>query len=185
MSILVSWDTCEIALDRAKDLVEMGEYDDEEAAFEDACGDSDLYVLEWDDMLSILQDELDRHDPKGHGMWLVDAANMGWRHRSGQKVVDAGDASKFLRAILPDTDCTFRIEEGATPDELVIVNYHHDAPTGETYRARPINRELYENDSEVRLAYCGWRYKHIGGRWRALTLLPTVGIEAQACPAAA
>ena len=55
------------------------------------------------------------------------------------------DAGVFLREILPKTDCHFRIYEIETG--LKIVNYHHDAPTGEVYYCTPGLEE--ERDDEA------------------------------------
>lgn len=107
--------------------------------------DTGYWQQEWEYLLERLQEILNRHSA---GIWRVDGCNMGWRHLAGYKYVecerkrdcqhgesDGFDAQKFLRKILPDTDCSFQIyEEGQT---LRIVNYHHDAPTGETYVCMP------------------------------------------------
>ena len=79
---------------------------------------------------------------------------MGWRHRLGYKYIDCEnknlrlgscDAGRFLREILPDTDCTFQIYEDGR--YLRIKNYHHDAPTGETYLCTPCSEEEWEEEA--------------------------------------
>lgn len=116
--------------------------------------DSDFWDSEWEYLLQNLQEILDRMNP--NGKWRVDGANMGWRHLSGWKYIDCAlkysgntrcavysDARNFLQKILPNTDCTFKIHE--KDGMLRILNYHHDAPCGETYICRPCSDEEFDS----------------------------------------
>lgn len=64
--------------------------------------------------------------------WLVEASNLGWRKRSGHKFCKIEDGNDFIKKILPNTDCSFFITKN-DDGSLSMVNYHHDAPTGESY----------------------------------------------------
>ncbi|MBU2571578.1 MAG: hypothetical protein KJ725_16440 [Gammaproteobacteria bacterium] len=56
------WDTCDIAIQQAKFLVENGEADDEDEAFHIACEDQDLLDFEADDGKTFLANILPKTD---------------------------------------------------------------------------------------------------------------------------
>lgn len=130
---VAEWDSCAIAQRQAEFLREQDPGISEAAAFAQACADSDLYQWEWQDLIDALTETLCEIAPDGR--FRAEGRNMGWRHLSGYKDFTAMDGRAFLRALLPNTDCTFRIErEGQA---LHIRNAHHDAPTGEFYTVVP------------------------------------------------
>ena len=115
--------------------------------------DTDYWEAEWDLLIDSLEEILVRKNPRSC-KWKVEGYNMGWRHRSGYKYIDCEnknlrsgscDAGRFLQEILPDTDCTFRIYDDGR--YLRIKNYHHDAPTGETYLCIPCSEEEWEKNA--------------------------------------
>ncbi len=135
------WDTCEIAVDQAKYLVENGEAADEDEGFAMACNDSDLYTLEWEWLTESLTETLNEINPDGY--WHAEVANFGWRSQSGYSDFKADNGNQFLANILPKTDCTFRVFLDAD-NTLRIQNSHHDAPTGnEWYTIRAATEEEY------------------------------------------
>ena len=128
------WDTCQIAQDQAKHLVEEGEYEDEDKAFQDACADSDLYEMEWEYLCECLTEWMKEINPDGS--WDAEVTGFGWRRLSGRKALEAGDGRTLLLEILPRTECTFTIHHRG--DHIALENAHHDAPTGgEWYHIRP------------------------------------------------
>jgi len=121
------WDTCEIAINQAQFLIEDGQFEDKDAAFADACSDQDLYQWEWEALLEALSEKL--CEINSTGRWLAEVNNFGWRKQHGWKEFEADDAKTFLRQILPNTDCTFRIF--IDPSKLIsIQNFHHDSNCG-------------------------------------------------------
>ncbi len=129
------WDASEISRNQAEWLVASGECDTEEAAYERLNGDQDLLQWEWDDLTHALSERLEAINPDGR--WYVEVRNFGWRKQSGYKEFMAVDGKAFLREILPDTDCMFRIYFHNR--EIQIQNFHHDSPTGdEWYSVLPV-----------------------------------------------
>lgn len=64
----------------------------------------------------------------------VHCSNFGWLHQDGEKTVRASDGADLLRAILPNTDCTWEVYHYIEPftgkKGLALQNWHHDAPMG-------------------------------------------------------
>lgn len=128
------WDTHEIARTQAKWLVESGECQTEEAAYDRVYSDQDLFQQEWEDLTDALGERLEAINPDGH--WYVEVHNFGWRNQHGYKEFTADDGRTFLQEILPNTDCRFRIY--FHDKEIHIQNFHHDSPTGnEWYTVLP------------------------------------------------
>lgn len=131
----IVWDTCEIAQNHVESLKEEDPELDEDQAFSDACADSWLYESEWDYITEFLTEKMKEINPDDRN-WYCEAAGMGWRKRNGHKTFHATTGQELLRAILPDTECTFQIylkqNESDGEKYLYIVNSHHDA-MGEVY----------------------------------------------------
>lgn len=129
------WDTCDIAMAQAKYLVEIGETDNEEKAFDQACQDTDLLSFEWDYLTESLTETLNALNPSGN--WMAKVTGFGWRKQDGYKEIQADNGSDFLKSIFPETDCSFKLfqdEKG-----IKIQNFHHDSPTGnEWYDIQPV-----------------------------------------------
>jgi hypothetical protein len=64
--------------------------------------------------------------------WWAKVENFGWRSMSGFKAFTAESGEEFLREILPDTDCQFRIYDYEFDGRkgFKVQNYHHDSPVG-------------------------------------------------------
>lgn len=154
---LFVWDVSEIIESEFKFKMEMYEQDhtahdkfpppDEEELRQEISGDSDLFENEWDGLIDGITEWIKAHNPSSY--WYITVENFGWRSLSGEKWLYADNGADFLRGILPQTDCTFRIYryKDAGPysrNSLEIRNAHHDAPTGnERYLVRPaLKREI-------------------------------------------
>ncbi len=126
-SPIIEWDTCSIIQNQADFLIENGEADNKDTAWNMAASDQDLFTFEWDYLLENLSEKLDEINPEGY--WYCEVKNFGWRNLNGWNNFNSNNGQEFLRQILPDTDCTFRIyiDEDNT---IRIQNFHHDSPTG-------------------------------------------------------
>lgn len=122
-----------------------------ESVQRDIWEDADHWDSEWEFLIDSLREILDRKNFR-NCKWRIEGSNMGWMRRSGYKYIDcaskgrisSSDAREFLREILPNTDCRFRIyEQGRS---LRIMNYHHDAPTGETYICTPCGEAEWQEN---------------------------------------
>jgi hypothetical protein len=110
----------------------------EEAGEMLAC-DSDYWQVELECFYDWLTELMD-----GREYWRDDATRLGWMSRTGYKVFKATDALEFLRAISPDTDCSYTITPYYKGFKVRIA--HHDAPTGESHIIRPISEEVYDKE---------------------------------------
>lgn len=140
---VLAWDTYAIATNQAKYLLENGEAKDEDEAFHLACADTDLLHCEWESLTGALTEWLDEINPGGE-WWYAEVRNFGWRAQNGWKEFRAREGREFLREILPNTDCTFKVF--IDPDKTVrIQNFHHDSPVGnEWYYITPYAGETEE-----------------------------------------
>lgn len=121
------WDTCEIAQQQAQLLIEMGEAADTDQAFALACEDSDLFSAAWEALTSYLTEIMSTLNPAGY--WHAEVNGFGWRSLSGVKDFKADDGGQFMRCLLPNTECTFKLFV-AEDNTIRLQNFHHDAPTG-------------------------------------------------------
>jgi len=136
--MIIKWDISEIVkyeLEWRKECQADGEealegYTDEEHETE-IWNDCYLFARETDQLEYDLDMMLDSFN-KEKKPYKVNINNFGWRNQSGSKTLDYDiNAHYFLKAILPQTECTFIITQ--YKDRIEILNYHHDSPTGETY----------------------------------------------------
>jgi hypothetical protein len=133
---LLTWDTCEIAMDQAKYLLENGEVANEDRGFELACQDRDLLMFEWQWLTDTLTETLNAVNPDGY--WQTEVTGFGWRGQEGYKDFEAYNGSDFLKNILPETDCRFKLF--LDKSIIRIRNFYHDSPTGnEWYTIQPIS----------------------------------------------
>jgi len=138
--LLAAWDTCDIATEQAKRLIKEGDITDEDTAFQIACEDQDLYTMEWEYLIEYLTELMAGRNPGG--AWECNAKNFGWRSLDGYKYFAAETGADFLSAILPKTDCTFKIFDFQNGEGFAVQNWHHDSPMGrEWYYVMPDKRE--------------------------------------------
>ncbi len=123
---LLIWDTCEIAMNQAKYLLENGEVVNEDKGFELACQDCDLLKFEWESLTNTLTETLNAVNPDGY--WQAKVTGFGWRGQEGYKDFEADTGSNFLKNILLETDCSFKLFMDKSI--IRIQNFHHDSPTG-------------------------------------------------------
>jgi hypothetical protein len=156
--LLTQWDTCDLALDQVKYLLE--EDDDtkarlaavikdggtqksfEDTLFNEVCGDSDFYDREYEDLCDYLTETLKAMSPDGY--FKAEVNNFGWRNQSGHKYIQADGGRELLQKILPDTECTFKIFKVKHGKMLAIQNFHHDSPVeAEWYVVKPCAASTY------------------------------------------
>lgn len=99
--------------------------------------DSDYWSMQWDFFCEALTEMM-----KENTYWKDNATNMGWQSRQGFKVFKADNGMDFLRAISPDTDCSYTIQKTKTGFKIRIG--HHDAPMGEHHVIKHITEAQYE-----------------------------------------
>ena len=63
---------------------------------------------------------------------LKEETSVGGIEKVGKSLAETADV--LLNEILPDTDWTIQIEIDTVAEEIEIVAYHHDSPTGEFYK---------------------------------------------------
>ena len=156
---VLSWDQTEITESRVKDLMEQDSDLTEDKAWQLASEDSDYFSFEWDYVTEcfseILQKVTSRYTNKIKGKYdkayfYVTGQNLGWRGRSGFKVVEASNGLDLIRGVLPDTECTWFVHLPVDRREplVVINNYHHDSrfsgTKGEWYHIRPMKAEAVD-----------------------------------------
>ena len=84
----------------------------------------------WDDICDELSAYIQARNPSG--LWHAEVENFGWQKLSGTKDFEARNGRLFLNAILPQTDCTFKVYQYGRKG-LAINNFHHDSPTGDEW----------------------------------------------------
>lgn len=103
------------------------------------CSDADGNAFEWECLLDEITDWMKEITPPQayYGYWQGYVRDFGWLHQNGEKQFKAEDGQHFLWAILPDTDCHFKVfkcEDATGRQGLAIQNWHHDTgPGGEWY----------------------------------------------------
>ena len=110
-----------------------------DSVFNEVSGDSFVFEQAWEDTVSYLTEVM--QGLEGYtGEWEITVENFGWRSQSGHKVCRAEDGQGLLQAILPQTDCTFKIFKIKEKSGLKLQNFHHDSPMGnEWYTITPRN----------------------------------------------
>ena len=94
----------------------------------------------WEDLTSRVTEFIQKVHPDGD--WRAVVTNFGWQNQNGYSDFDAGDGSKMLQAVLPNTSCTFKMWLDEEAKTITINNAHHDKPTGgEIYVIKPQERE--------------------------------------------
>ena len=117
------WDTYEIARGQAEYLV------DEEGLSEDEAWAQATTDFEWEYLVESLTEIMSKLNPQSLP-WTVGVVNMGWRNWCGDKFITAENGQELLDAILPNTDCAFKIFIDEMSKTISINNFHHDSPSG-------------------------------------------------------
>ncbi len=106
----------------------------EEALREKAYADSDGSQSEWDYMVEDLTNLMESVSP-GNTVWRVNMRGFGWMKEDADGTITAKTGEELLRAVLPNTDCSFKIYRQGKGIE--IANSHHDG--SETYYITPMD----------------------------------------------
>ena len=135
----LEWDTCKLTEQQAQWLMEQeNEREDtvplsKDEALRLAGEDADFFALEWSDLCDALTELMEE---MGCTNWRAEVTNFGWRKLDGRLGFIAHTGQELLRAVLPDTDCTFKLYK--RDGEIAINNAHHDSPTwDEWYSIKP------------------------------------------------
>lgn len=138
-NLLCSYDEYEIAKDeieyRKNNKEEFDWIQDftDEQIEQSVYEDYDLFQINFEDVIDTLTTWI---NSKNTNNFKATVSNFGWQHQSGYTEFQAVTGQELLQKVLPATDCTFYVYKWY--NGLKIVNYHHDAPTGETYIIKPI-----------------------------------------------
>lgn len=113
-------------MDNSPDLIwDTSEYENE-----------DSQEFGWECLTDELTHFIQRVHPDGD--WYARVENFGWQSLDGEQKFSAGDGVRLLRAILPNTACTFKVWLDEKEKKITINNAHHDKPTGgEIYTITP------------------------------------------------
>ena len=80
-----------------------------------------------------------------NGFWFVQVSGFGWRKLSGHKIFQAHNGATLLSAILPKTECSFKIHRSGRRG-LAVNNSHHDSPTAtEWYTILPVTAGTFHD----------------------------------------
>lgn len=138
---VLSWDSDDIARNQVEFLLETGEAASEDEAYRQVWADHDFFVFEWECLTDTLSGLLNRFNPAG--FWQAEVANFGWCRQNGYATFKAEDGRSFLRSVLPDTECSFKVFVD-TDNTIRIQNFHHDSPTGaEWYTIKAMTAEAF------------------------------------------
>jgi len=149
---ILIYDESEIIENEIKFKMEEDNEDNktEEEIREIVYNDYDLFTFQWDFLKEELTEVMHRLNKRNFfkTMWKASVNNFGWRNQDGFKTFHAETGEELLRAILPETDCTFRIFKYGR-NGIKIQNFHHDSPTGnEWYYIKPMTIKEVEEDGK-------------------------------------
>ena len=97
----------------------------------------------WETMVEELTSTMMRLNP--NGFWFVQVSGFGWRKLSGHKIFQAHNGATLLSAILPKTECSFKIHRSGRRG-LAVNNSHHDSPTAtEWYTILPVTAGTFHD----------------------------------------
>jgi len=109
--------------------VETDEYEPCEPRYDELLDESN-----WEFFTDGLTEVLQRMNP-GQVNLRVEVANFGWRNLSGYKDLgDVDNADDFISAALPNCDWRFEGQWDEKDDFFTFTLWHHDSPTGESWR---------------------------------------------------
>lgn len=138
---VLTWDSGEIAQNQVHFLLESGEAASEDDAYRQVWADHEFFAFEWEYLTDTLSDLLRQANPTGY--WQAEVTNFGWRRQNGYATFKAEDGRAFLRSVLPDTECSFKVFVDAD-NTIRLQNFHHDSPTGaEWYTVKAMTAEAF------------------------------------------
>jgi len=140
------WDIGEIMDGNIRYLIEDEKLTKDEAEVK-TMNDPDICQIYWDDMLEYFTEIMAKIAKKYKYAfdWKITGVGLGWRSLTGYKNVYTENAKELLAAILPNTDCTFKVF--VSRNTIIIHNWHHDCPVNpEVYLVK--NRKANERGIE-------------------------------------
>lgn len=94
---------------------------------------------QWEDATDAINQVM--FDAKKIFWWKAEVKNFGWQKLNGEKEFPAKNGMDMLRAILPDTECTFKVYRFGKG--YAVNNAHHDSPTwDEWYYIVPARKRI-------------------------------------------
>ncbi len=103
-------------------------------------GSNSCDEYEWDDLCR----EIDNFTQM-RSYWKAEVVNFGWMKRTGHKYFIADNAQDLLGAVLPNTECSFKVYKWKKG--IAINNAHHDSPTWkEWYFISPVTETEYNEN---------------------------------------
>lgn len=110
-------------------LIEEEGYSEEDAESEIYNGGYGFLEMEWESFTEEVHFLLKKANPDERE-WKATVKNFGWQNQDGYNFFNATSAIEWLRKILPDTECYFRIYYDEETRLIEIQNFHHDSPSG-------------------------------------------------------
>ena len=138
--LVAEWNTLDVIQSQVEWLKENGANEGltDDQLFQIASEDPDLCDYNYDCLCDYLTELMANNK---HGGWVAEVKNFGWRSLNGHKYFQATNGRELLQAILPKTECTFKIYKYGKG--VAIQNSHHDSPCGnEWYRIKPCKKAL-------------------------------------------
>lgn len=100
-------------------------------------GTTDCEEFVFDDMCNVIANLMKKTDE-----WYCEVHGFGWMNRDGHKVFKSVTGRSMIGAILPDTECSFKVYKYGR-NGIAINNSHHDKPTGgEWYYIVPMTKKI-------------------------------------------
>lgn len=93
---------------------------------------------DWENLIDIISQEMAAcvNYTDEIGEWFIEVQNFGWQNTNGVQYINTMRGDELLKAILPNTECTFNIYRNE--HILKLQNFHHDSCTGrEWYHIYP------------------------------------------------
>ena len=124
--LVAEWNTLDVIQSQVEWLKENGGNEglNDDELFQIASEDPDLFEYNYDCLCDYLTELMAKNK---HGGWVAEVKNFGWRSLNGHKHFQAMTGKSLLQAILPKTECTFKVFRYGKG--LAINNAHHDSPT--------------------------------------------------------
>lgn len=144
--LVTEWDEVDVVDGEVKyrlenwDEAASGPKPSEEEARKDVLEDDTVFEFAYEAMLEEMTALMMKKNKGPY--WYAEVKNFGWQSLSGHRVFKAEKGREFLLAILPKTDCRFKVFNCVKG--IAVQNWHHDSPVGkEWYRVMPISEERF------------------------------------------
>lgn len=138
--MIAEWNTLNVIQGQVEWLKENGGNEGltDDQLFQIASEDPELIDYNYDCLCDYLTELMAKNK---HGGWVAEVRNFGWRSLNGHKYFQAMTGKSLLQAVLPKTECTFKVYRYGKG--LAINNAHHDSPTwNEWYYITPCKKAL-------------------------------------------